>query len=416
MANVIIPKRSSVSGKVPTTADLQIGEIAINLADGKIYTRNATGVIQLSSSGGGGSASVTIGTTPPSTPTAGQFWYDSQNGALKVYYADADSSQWVDVIGTVVGPIGPAGPTGPAGPNLVSTSTATTLTGVLYGNGVVVSSLDQSTAANTVLPSQAGNAGEFLTTDGTNVSWAFPTSNVTVTTYTSGSGTWTKPATGTFARVRLWGGGGSGGKNVDTVTGYTACGGGGGGYFEATFRLVELNATEAYSVAAGGAAVTATTTTNGNPGGNTTFKNLTAFGGNRGLASAGVSITTRAAGGILWANGSSGVNAPPTNQIYVGIWDGAPGGAYSGSGNNVTSPYNSIYGGGGGAQAGDNTNFTAYSGGTSVFGGAGGASNATAGGSASAGSAPAGGGGAKILGTSGSSGAGGDGRIEIWVW
>lgn len=51
MANTIIPKRSSVAAKVPLATDLQVGEIAVNLADGLIFTKNASGtVIQL---GGG---------------------------------------------------------------------------------------------------------------------------------------------------------------------------------------------------------------------------------------------------------------------------------------------------------------------------------------------------------------------------
>ena len=43
MANTIQQKRSSVSGKVPTSANLAVGEIAINFADKLIYTKNTTG-------------------------------------------------------------------------------------------------------------------------------------------------------------------------------------------------------------------------------------------------------------------------------------------------------------------------------------------------------------------------------------
>ena len=45
MANTIIPKRSSVAGKAPLTTDLQVGEVAINLADGLIFTKNAAGTV-----------------------------------------------------------------------------------------------------------------------------------------------------------------------------------------------------------------------------------------------------------------------------------------------------------------------------------------------------------------------------------
>lgn len=57
MPNAIIPKKSSVPGKAPTSSQLEIGEIAINLYDAKIYTKNASGnIIELGGGGGGGSS------------------------------------------------------------------------------------------------------------------------------------------------------------------------------------------------------------------------------------------------------------------------------------------------------------------------------------------------------------------------
>lgn len=50
------------------------------------------------SSGSGvssGGASITISETAPETPTAGNLWFDSSSGNLYVYYADIDTSQWV---------------------------------------------------------------------------------------------------------------------------------------------------------------------------------------------------------------------------------------------------------------------------------------------------------------------------------
>jgi len=49
--------------------------------------------------GSGGGASVTTDDTPPTSPSDGDLWWDSQNGRLNVYYQDADSSQWVDASG-----------------------------------------------------------------------------------------------------------------------------------------------------------------------------------------------------------------------------------------------------------------------------------------------------------------------------
>jgi hypothetical protein len=58
MANVLIPKKSTVAAKVPTTDDLAHGEIAINHADRKLYARHpSTGTVQeIGGGGGGGSA------------------------------------------------------------------------------------------------------------------------------------------------------------------------------------------------------------------------------------------------------------------------------------------------------------------------------------------------------------------------
>lgn len=77
----------------------------------------------------GGGASVSIGTSPPGTPTAGDLWWSSEEGKLKIYYTDATpTSQWVDAA------TGTVGATGPAGPNSVSTSTASSITGLIKGS------------------------------------------------------------------------------------------------------------------------------------------------------------------------------------------------------------------------------------------------------------------------------------------
>jgi len=48
---------------------------------------------------GGGGASVTINDNAPSTPSAGDLWWNSNAGQLKIYYNDGSSSQWVDAAG-----------------------------------------------------------------------------------------------------------------------------------------------------------------------------------------------------------------------------------------------------------------------------------------------------------------------------
>lgn len=61
MANpIIVPKKSTVAAKVPTTSDLALGEICINHADAKLYARHpSSGAIQ--EIGGGGSTPIEIG-------------------------------------------------------------------------------------------------------------------------------------------------------------------------------------------------------------------------------------------------------------------------------------------------------------------------------------------------------------------
>ena len=66
------------------------GELFFNTVDLKVYAHNGTAWVP---SGGG----VTVSATAPSTPIAGDAWYDTVDGALFVYYADGTSNQWVEV-------------------------------------------------------------------------------------------------------------------------------------------------------------------------------------------------------------------------------------------------------------------------------------------------------------------------------
>ena len=46
--------------------------------------------------GGGTGANVSISDTAPTSPNAGDRWWKSNEGSLKIYYQDTDSSQWID--------------------------------------------------------------------------------------------------------------------------------------------------------------------------------------------------------------------------------------------------------------------------------------------------------------------------------
>ena len=59
MANKIVLKKSSVAAKVPLSADLDVGEIAVNLVDQKLYSKKTDGTVIVVGNGIGGSGTVT---------------------------------------------------------------------------------------------------------------------------------------------------------------------------------------------------------------------------------------------------------------------------------------------------------------------------------------------------------------------
>ena len=63
------------------------------------------------SAGGGGGGSLEVSETPPSSPSEGDIWYNSQTGQTFVYY----DSFWVENIAGIAGPEGPTGPIGETG-------------------------------------------------------------------------------------------------------------------------------------------------------------------------------------------------------------------------------------------------------------------------------------------------------------
>ena len=48
-------------------------------------------------SGGGGGTSVSVSDTAPSSPSAGDLWFDSSTAKMYIYYSDANTDQWVSV-------------------------------------------------------------------------------------------------------------------------------------------------------------------------------------------------------------------------------------------------------------------------------------------------------------------------------
>lgn len=79
-------KRSAVAGKVPAVADIQLGELAINTTDGKLYLKRSVGGVESIVRIGGGAAEQGFFQRYDHTATAGQtvFTAEYMPGALVV--------------------------------------------------------------------------------------------------------------------------------------------------------------------------------------------------------------------------------------------------------------------------------------------------------------------------------------------
>lgn len=79
MANKIILKKTSTASKVPLSTDLEVGEIAVNLADQKLYSKNASGTVIVVGQGVGGSGDVVGGSSSTDNALAR---YDGTTGKV----------------------------------------------------------------------------------------------------------------------------------------------------------------------------------------------------------------------------------------------------------------------------------------------------------------------------------------------
>jgi len=72
-------KRSTVAGNQPSTAQVAVGELAINFADKSLYTQDAGGtIIELARDAVKAAAA-------PTGPTDGDLWYDTLNDTMNVW-------------------------------------------------------------------------------------------------------------------------------------------------------------------------------------------------------------------------------------------------------------------------------------------------------------------------------------------
>ena len=76
----------------PSTA-LANGAIAVDTTNDTFYFRSSGSWQEVS----GGGASLTVSDTAPSSPEAGNLWFESDTGNTLVYYTDANTSQWVEL-------------------------------------------------------------------------------------------------------------------------------------------------------------------------------------------------------------------------------------------------------------------------------------------------------------------------------
>jgi hypothetical protein len=136
--NKIQIKRTSVSGKTPNTTNIDVGELALNVSDGIMYSTNGSVVFEIGANnvnarvtgtltvnavsangslgsagqvlhsngstvywdaddGGGGGGNYTASNTAPGSPSAGDEWFETDTGVLYTYVTDGDGSQWVEL-------------------------------------------------------------------------------------------------------------------------------------------------------------------------------------------------------------------------------------------------------------------------------------------------------------------------------
>lgn len=115
MATTIRIKRTATPGSVPTAGDLQQGELAVNLYDRKLFTKDqANNVVELTSAGGAGISLWTANTaTPP--PSLNYLWFNTDTGRLLISVNDGTSTQWVDASPSIQGEKGQKGEIGEKG-------------------------------------------------------------------------------------------------------------------------------------------------------------------------------------------------------------------------------------------------------------------------------------------------------------
>ena len=92
----------SGAAKEPTAGQMEYGELAVNYNndDPAIFLKTSTDeVIRISGIGSiadDGQVELPSSQNPPTNPSPGNLWFNSEDGRLYIYYKDVDTEQWVD--------------------------------------------------------------------------------------------------------------------------------------------------------------------------------------------------------------------------------------------------------------------------------------------------------------------------------
>lgn len=89
---IIKLRRSNTPGAVPTISQLQEGELAVNIYDGKLFFIRNDGTANVIAV-----ANYTEGSAGPSAPNDGDRWLNTDTSILFTWVVDTGGGQWVEL-------------------------------------------------------------------------------------------------------------------------------------------------------------------------------------------------------------------------------------------------------------------------------------------------------------------------------